>query len=914
MSKNFRGHPYLTVARRVGRRMPMVRPSGKTINTYLPVELMEGIFRYSIESNYMKPGQLASVCRYWRSVITSMSERVRSRIARRRMLLVPPRGNTINTYLPMELMEEILLYCVESNRMKSGQLAPVCRYWRSVVTTMSEMVRGRIARRRMLLVPPYGNTINTYLPIELMKEIFLYGIESNYMKSGQLASVCRYWRSVITTISHLWSTLKLGTWTETVQVTTWLQRAYPKKVIIDTERDVERSSSTQPFAALQDALVSTGQWRELVFFSFPPDNFASRLVVRVGGQMKMLKILHVAAGCVQSPLLAHLLNLIPTDAPLSELRLHASFATTKFLQPHWFPVLQNLTVLIVSGKDIDEPFKLLPTFTQLQIFEADRLRLPFYELDTNLPLLSTLQKLQLRACSVQWMAGRHFPCLEECVILLPRHWGTIQLQNGVRLSSCKKLTYHGHPMTTAQYFHVPEMREMDLRSHDCNGKRVYRQLRHLCTLDGWISKLTTLHLALQCSEQAVINVIRYLGLLQELTLSIVHPSSSWQSFLESLAAIPDANGWLDQELRARDHYERWKWCSSRTWHVNSLPNLKYLGIQCPKGFSRFECLDNCALLRLVGWTRAQLKPPLEQLKVWEGSGITEDIVVNYISAGYLEKHLGTSVEKYDQIVVGGMITKLLFIDCDAIPVFRLHSTILFRQLQELVVRLSHSTQHDIPILPYLEQIKRLEIWGGIIPPYPLEIDLPLTRTLQWFKLKFSTSFWMIGRSFKALREFDFYQQIFYEFPEEYYRRLPVNLPVCTTLKWRESMTVLRLLSCPNVQNFHFRQGPRRSLGVDAPQFLTNVLFKFLCLKQLDIRLSEDVWWANSLLQFVLWETRERGVWRDIRSVDVTFGGTSSLADAFFSEAVRDRQHYEKWWKKVTVTKENANLITINASI
>jgi hypothetical protein len=224
-----------------------------------------------------------------------------------------------------------------------------------------------------------------------------------------------------------------------------------------------------------------------------------------------VETLHVVAGCVRSPSFTHLLDLVPTEAPLSELRLYPSFASAYFLQPHWFPVLQNLTVLIVNGRDIHEPFELLPTFTQLQIFEADHLPLPWYEPNTNLPLLCTLQKLQLRASSVQWMAGRQFPCLEECAILLPHHWEAVQ-QHGVQLPSCRKLTYHGYPMTTVQYFHVPQMRAMELGSHDCKERRVYQQLRHLCTVDGRISKLTRLHLTLQCSEQAFIKVLKYWAL------------------------------------------------------------------------------------------------------------------------------------------------------------------------------------------------------------------------------------------------------------------------------------------------------------------------------------------------------------------------------------------------------------------
>src|SRR5258706_6161339 len=353
---------------------------------------------------------------------------------------------------------------------------------------MSAIVRRfRMARRLRIErdeppvpppVPPSVKTINTYLPMELLRYIFLYSIESKQMKSGKLASVCRYWWFVVTSITSLWSTLKVGTWTETERVATWLQRAYPKKVVIDTQGR-KLPSEGPAFAALQNALASTSQWHELTISSFLPEGLSSQLDVQVASPMVVLKTLHVAVGCVESPSFFHLLNLVPTGAPLTELRLQASFASTHFLQPHWFPVLQNLTVLIVNGKNIDEPFELLPTFTQLQIFEADRLHLPLYGPDTNLPLLSTLRKLHLRACSIQWMAGRHFPFLEECAILLPRHWVTIQWDEVV-FPSCEKLTYHGHPITAIQYFRVPEMRAMELISHDCNEWRVHQHLRHLC--------------------------------------------------------------------------------------------------------------------------------------------------------------------------------------------------------------------------------------------------------------------------------------------------------------------------------------------------------------------------------------------------------------------------------------------------
>ena len=751
--------------------------------------------------------------------------------------------------------------------------------------------------------------INTRIPTELLREIFLNSIEANQMTSGQLASVCRHWRSVVTSIASLWSTIRVGTWTETERVATWLQRAYPKKVIIDPRRDSQHPSEAPMFVALQNTLTSTGQWHELTISSFPPENLASQLDVQVASPMNVLKVLHVAVECMDSPSLSHLLNLVPTGAPLTELRLHPAFASTPFLQAAWFPVLRKLTVLIVNGRDMRGQFELLPTFTQLQIFEANHLLIPFYSPNTNLPLLSTLRKLQLRACSIQWMAGRHFACLEECAILLPRDWVEIQLHE-VQFPSCKKLTYQGHPMTTAQHFCVPELRAMGLISHDCNEQRVSRHLRQLCRANGRISQLTILHVTLQCSEQVLIKVLNYLVPLQELVLSISYPSPYCTNFLESLAAKPSTKDWPVLGSWT-DHRLEWKkWCSSQTWHANVLPHLKYLGIQCSKGFSRPECLEICPILSLVGWTRVWLTPPMEHLKVWQGRGTTDDIVVDYIATGYYEEHLGAPGKECDTMIVSGMVTQCLAINAFNPPLLQLHSTALFRRLEDLKISCNHPTgsldhYFGIGIFPCLEQVKRLEIWGGDLLAYVLKPDWPFINTLQLLTLRDSTFSWMLGSTFSALREF-VVDGPSYEHKNLFYQvGLQVDLPACTILKLENySEDRLHLLSCPNVQIFHFDDRARWPAMIGAaPKCLTYFLCGCSHLQELKIHIGEELESEISLVQFVFGDAPEQGVWRDIRSVEVIVwlvDSSRNNENRSFASMV-GQQHYEKWWKEFTVT-------------
>ena len=469
-------------------------------------------------------------------------------------------------------------------------------------------------------------------------------------------------------------------------------------------------------------------------------------------------------------------------------------------------------------------------------------------------------------------------------------------------------------MTTARHFHVPNMKAMELKSDDCNDQRVYQQLRHLWRVDGRISNITTLRLTFECSERVLIKVLKYMVPLRELVLSIAHPSRSWEIFLGSLAAKPSTNEWPAWGKLGTNHTQWEEWCSSQTWRANVLPHLKYLGIQCPKAFSRTECLDNLPLLRLIGWTRARLTPPLEHLNVWGEKRTINDPVVDYTSTTYLWEHLGVSTQEYDTMIVKGMTTRWLVIHEDAVPLFQLHSTVLFRWLQHL--KLINVYNHGIPFLPWLEQIKTLEITLGKIPEYSLSLDLPLTQTLQCLKLDVPSSSWMLGRSFKALKELQIKRQSFV--PEDMSRHegLQMGLPACTELQLEDCpFSDLRFLSCSNVQSFRWSYFLTRiTLDLTALNSLHDFLFTLPCLQTLYISISIDSG-LDSLIQVVFCDRREQGVWRDIRSVEMKlWHGGSSEGDHLFDRTVRHRHFYEKWWKEFTVTEDNLGTVIVRASM
>jgi len=295
----------------------------------------------------------------------------------------------------------------------------------------------------------------------------------------------------------------------------------------------------------------------------------------------------------------------------------------------------------------------------------------------------------------------------------------------------------------------------------------------------------------------------------------------------------------------------------------------------------------------------------------------DDIAVDYASTGYLDNHFGILSKGHDTTIVRAIVTRRLAIAFPDTPLLALYSTALFRQLRHL--ELICKSNHEIIILPYLEQIESLEIWRGSTPKHSLNLDLPLTHTLQWLELRLSAPLWMLGRTFESLREFRIIHPPL-DKPENHSRfeGLQVDLPVCTTLGlFQCSIDYLRILSCSNLQILRWSLSQRpfqTTFDLAAFNSFHDFLSNLSYLQNLDISVPHGLG-IDSLIDFVFCGAPEHGVWRDIKRVEVEVGcDTISEACHLFDQTVGHQPRFEKWWKSFTVTRKYARTVIITASM
>jgi hypothetical protein len=174
---------------------------------------------------------------------------------------------------------------------------------------------------------------------------------------------------------------------------------------------------------------------------------------------------------------------------------------------------------------------------------------------------------------------------------------------------------------------------------------------------------------------------------------------------------------------------------------------------------------------------------------------------------------------------------------------------------------------------------------------------------------------MLGRIFKALKEFQNHWSRLGTAKLSRNEELQVGLPACTALELVYCpIEHLRFLSCSNVQILRWSQSSASpTFDSTALKSFHNFVIPLSSLQNLNILVPQTLG-IDPWIHLVVCGAWGQRVWRDIRSVKVQIQfNSSSEASHFFDQTVGYQQLYEKWWKTFAVTKEVGGWFHVNVN-
>jgi hypothetical protein len=313
------------------------------------------------------------------------------------------------------------------------------------------------------------------LPEEILAEIFHFAIGCNNHSPMGLVRVCQTWRAVILSMPRAWSSVRLSTWTEADKIKFILELTggVPLDVEIDTGADVSRivdEKGVGRYAGIERAVRVASRWRNLTITSFPSKaDVDAHLAPTVpgftfNGPMNALESLRIKNPCENSIVFEQLLDAVANSShdQLVDMELSSPNAIHHFAQPQYVPIFRRLVTFKVDVRKMRDEVHILTHFEQLETLEAYRLPLPIYPIEVDLPLVRTLKRTKIKAVSVQWMAGRTFPKMEECIIIWPQF--PERLERGVGFPACTHFTYDDHIIESLPNFHIPKLDSLVVRN------------------------------------------------------------------------------------------------------------------------------------------------------------------------------------------------------------------------------------------------------------------------------------------------------------------------------------------------------------------------------------------------------------------------------------------------------------------
>jgi hypothetical protein len=409
------------------------------------------------------------------------------------------------------------------------------------------------------------------VPPEIISEIFLYTVQDDPFSQTNLMLVCRYWRDIMLSTSGIHSQLRIYGWTERKCVERFGRR-WLIDVIVDTQHSdsdtddwiIEPDSEPVEFhECFMAAAEVASRWRSLALISLPPPGEYEDL--QIIHPLQHLESFKLDASCELGNFLEPLITAITTSVTprFTVMEVFHPDAALHLVQLAHFQIFSYLTTLRLMCRRMQSPVDILPSLHKLEIFDAHHLSLPNYPPTVDLPLTQILRVLHLKSVSVQWMAGRSFPALEECSVIFPHNPHAL---HSVYMPSCSILKWYSNNLRTLEHFHHPPLVRLEVK---CGQWRTWRGSLQLATLHPIFAaqSLTCLHLEIKCSERLLAYMLGLVPALKELCMGLSSPQALSSAFFLAFAAGErNASGGppsqaiaslCGQLKKLHLHYKRW---------------------------------------------------------------------------------------------------------------------------------------------------------------------------------------------------------------------------------------------------------------------------------------------------------------------------------------------------------------------
>jgi len=624
-----------------------------------------------------------------------------------------------------------------------------------IISCETESERARIRSNynlaRAIVTPVHR------LPEEILANAFLFVIDDEIFPFHSsftfrsLFGICRRWHSVLQRILTIWSSLTLRKWTDKDYVQSFLSngKGRPLDVTIYTNDDSTiNPNNGQPYGAIEILVRS-----------------AERL-----GKLTLRTSDSGSPGPLATPLQNHISTISVTAKKLTVLDVFDGYCIPILSKPSLGNIFSALTSLSVRSYGVHEPVNILPHLLVIRHLSLYKVALTNYGANGPLPLINSLEDLDISHTSTQWMAGREFKQLHRCHITFPHHHSTVHPMAAI-LPVCSSFRYCAHPLASLSGYVVPSLYHLHVGNRNSDKSQNRLALQHIQNFLPGIS-LRFLSLKVESHDQHLLQTLRLLPTLEILQLEPKQPQSLGSKFFSAFIVSPHC------DMGCCDHW----WCpligsSLGRQRITMCPLLTGFIIKYGRWLRRAETEVVMPILQAIDESRQAAGIPILDFVLYSDEFVIFDLKEGDPEVQAICGAFQSAVQHHSIQMIDAMPQTVLYFAHGCF------STFLY-ELTELTISMDGpwSFSYPLDVLRHCRRLKSLSLTGLPLLPYPMDQELPLVHTLCRMTLTGTSLAWMSGRTFTLLKEC----RIVKPGQEECSRLLRVYLPICTLLECQES--------------------------------------------------------------------------------------------------------------------------------